>query len=127
MSLLRAASKVLHAAAQSTGGVSISLRRGNDSTDGLVAVPLATRQRDYGPEEVHISARDQDWRIWAADYAFGGPSVEPAVGDEIDWIENGVKRTFEVRPRGDERCYRHTDQTRQAYRVFTVEAQPNAE
>lgn len=119
--------RVLQTATKQVAGESIALRRGNDSTDGLDAVPLATRQRDYGPDEVHISARDQDWRIDAAQYAFAGQPVEPAIGDEIDWTVDGVKRTFAVRPRGDEKCFRHTDQTRQTYRVFTVETQPNNE
>lgn len=127
MSFFRGAMRVLQTASEQVAGETITLRRGNNSTDGLEAVPLATRQRDYGPDEVHISARDQDWRIDAAAYAFGGQPVEPAIGDEIDWITGGVLRTFAVRPRADERCYRHTDQTRQTYRVFTVEAQPNSE
>ncbi len=118
--------RVLQTASVQVAGETITLRRNNDSTS-LIAAPLATRQRDYGPDEVHISARDQDWRIDAARYAFAAQPTEPAVGDEIDWIVDGVKRTFAVRPRGDERCYRHTDQTRQTYRVFTVETTPNAE
>lgn len=128
MSLLHGVADVLQTASEQLGGETITLRRGTDSTDGLVAVPLKTKQVDYGPEEVHISARDQDWRIDAEKYAFADKAVEPAAGDEIDWTVGDVKRTFVVCTRGeDERCYRHTDQTRRTYRVFTAEKPTNPE
>lgn len=129
MSLFRGTIAVLNTALRRVGGVKVTVRCGNASIDDLVVVPLDTRHDGYGGDDVAISARDQDWLVWAAEYAVAGQAIEPSENHEIDWIdEAGKKRTFAIRPRGDEgRCYRHTDQTRLQLRVYSTEAPPNSE
>lgn len=114
----------LHLAA----GVKVTYRRGNESVTQLTAVPGQVRHDDYGDGEAQLTTRDRDWLIWVSDLKVAGEFWAPKRGDEIDWVDStGTKRTFRVLPRAGDRCYRHTDQTLQQYRVFTVEIVPNSE
>ena len=128
MSLLDASVAVLNAGLKSVGGVTVTYRRGNESITELVAVPLATRHDEYGGEEVLLTARDRDWLVWQADLVLAGTPWIPQRGDEIDWLDaNEIKHTFQILPRSGDRCYRHTDQTLQQLRVYTVESLPSTE
>ena len=128
MNLLTSAVRTLNAALKSTGGETITYRRGNDSID-IVAVPVRVRHDDYAPDEdLSLTARERDWIVWQEDLVIGGERLLPNKDDEIDWLDPlGVKHTYQVRPRDGDRCYRHTDQTLQQLRVYTVEALPNSE
>lgn len=130
MSLLDAAIAAQNAALRAVGGVTVTYRRGNEAIDDLAAVPLATRHHGYyAGEEVLLSARDQDWLVWQQDLAKGNEVWIPARGDEIDSLDAaGAKHTYQVVTRGgDDRAFRHTDQTKQQLRVYSVESLPNTE
>jgi hypothetical protein len=119
---------VRNAAAKRVAGVTVTYRRGNDSIDALVVVPLQTRHDDYGPEEANITGRDQDFLILVADLVKSGEPWVPTFDDSIDWTDNaGELRSFEIVARAGDRCYRHTDQTRTEYRVYATETTPNSE
>jgi hypothetical protein len=128
MSLQSNAVRNLVAGLKQVGGEDISYGRGNESID-IVAVPVRTRHIDYANEDdLSLTARERDWIVSAVDVAFGGVITTPQRGDFINWIDPlGSQRTFQVLPRADDRCFRHTDQTMQVLRIYTVEALPSAE
>lgn len=126
--LLSTAVANLNAALKSAAGETVTYRRGNDAISGLSAVPVRVRQDDFPIDGANITAREQDWIIWADDLAIAGQFITPRRNDEIDWTDpRGVKRTFRVLPRLGERCYRFTDQSKQQFRTYTVEQLPNSE
>lgn len=111
-----------------SGSPTVTYRRGNESITELSAVPANTRHDDYGEDATSITARERDWMVWVEDLVLAGVSWLPQIGDEIDWTDDtGTLRTFKVQPRDNDRCFRHTDQTMQQYRVYTVEKLPNSE
>jgi hypothetical protein len=128
-SLLASSVAVLSGGLKSAAGESTTYRRGNDSIDGAVGVPVRVRHEEYvADDDVNLTARERDWIYWAEDLAKDGQRWEPQRGDEIDWIDPlGVKRTYQVLPRAGDRCYRHTDTTMQQLRVYTVETLTNPE
>lgn len=102
---------------QHVAGEAVTYRRGNDAVNGVTAVMGSTRHDDYGADGFNATGREQDWIFVSQDL----PWV-PERGDEIDWIDpQGQRHTFQVLPRLDDRCFRYTDQTRHAMRVYTVE------
>jgi hypothetical protein len=127
-SLFERSTRIRHKRLAKANGKPITLRRGNDSTDGVVAVPAKSRHDDYGDETATLDGEEQDWLIWVTDYAFGGVITEPQRNDRIDWTDaEGNLHTYEVLERAGETCSRHTDQTKQQYRVFTIEKIPSSE
>lgn len=122
MSLFHFSVAALNAGLRAIGGEVLTYRRGNDTIDGLIAVPVNTRHDDFDEEQTVLTARERDWIVWAGDLAIGGQQLLPQRGDEIQWND----RLFQVLPRAGDRCYRHTDQTLQQLRVYTVEKVPSA-
>lgn len=120
--------KRLNRGQQAFNGHKITYRRGNDSITKLAAVRGNTRHDDYGDEQNSITGREQDWIIWVDDLVKEGTRWTPQAEDEIDWVDStNTLRTFHVLPRLGDRCFRHTDQTVQQFRVYTIESLPNAE
>jgi len=110
------------------GSPAVTYRRGNDSITELAAVPVETRHTEIGDEPASFTARDRDWIVWVEDLVNAGERWTPKRGDEIDWTDaTGTLRTFRVLPRTGDRCFRHTDQTMQQYRIYTQEGTPNSE
>lgn len=110
------------------GSPTVTYRRGNESIVDLPATMAGTQHGDLGDGDVQVTARDQDWLVLQSDLLIGGVFITPATGDEIDWTDSqSVAHTFRVSLRGGDRCFRHTDQTRQLLRVYTVERQRNPE
>jgi hypothetical protein len=129
MSLLSSAVRNLSASLKHAGGEATTYRRGNDSIDGVIGVPVRTRHDDYATEDdLALTARERDWIYLAEDLAIGGEQLSPQRGDFIDWVDPlGVTHTYQVLPRSDDRCFRHTDPTMQMLRCYTVEALPSSE
>jgi hypothetical protein len=128
MSVLGNAVSNLSASLKQVGGEAITYRCGNDAIE-LIAVPVRTRHSEYvNDDDLSLTARERDWIVWADDLVIAGDRLSPQRGDEFDWTDAlGDRHTYQVLPRSDDRCYRHTDPTLQQLRVYTVEAIPNAE
>lgn len=126
---LSAATGWLHSRLETvSGSPTVTYRRGAESITQLSAVPANTRHDDYGEDYTSLTARERDWIVWVDDLSLAGDRWIPQRDDEIDWTDaTGMLRTFQVLPRPDDRCFRHTDQTMQQYRVYTVERLPNSE
>jgi hypothetical protein len=125
VTLIRLAVESLNASLKATAGETVTYRRGNQTIDGLIAVPANTRHDEYGAEEFNFSGREKDWIYWAADLWLDGLPLVPQRGDAIDWIDpQGVKHTYEVLPRTGDRVFRHTDPSQQQLRVYCVEKLP---
>jgi hypothetical protein len=117
---------VLAASLKTAGGEDTIYRRGNDSID-VTGVPVRVRHDEYG-NEGNFTSRERDWLYLAEDLTHDGQRWEPQRGDEIDWINPlGVKHTYQVLPRLDDRCFRFSDTTLQLLRVYTLERIPNSE
>jgi hypothetical protein len=127
-SLLTTSVAVLNSCLKSVGGVGVTYRRGNDSIDSLIAVPVRVRHDELPIEPANITAREQDFIVAADDLTIGGAHILPKRGDSMDWVDSrGVKRTFRVVPRLGDREYRFSDQTRLMIRVYTTEVVPSSE
>jgi len=125
--MLANAVNILSSALKTSAGQATIYRRGNDSIE-VVGAPVRSQHDVYGEEETNLTARERDWIYWADDLTSDGQRWEPQRHDEIDWIDPlGVKRTYQVLPRPDDRTFRHTDPTMQLLRVYTVERIPNSE
>lgn len=128
MSLTSNATAVRNAGQRSVSGESTTYRRGNEAIENLILVPANTSHDEYAETEVALSARYRDWICWASDLVKSGDRWEPQRNDAIDWTDpDGTLRTFQVLPREDGRCFRHTDQSMQEYRIYTVETFQNVE
>lgn len=127
MSLFQSSVAILNAGLKAVGGEVVTYRRGNDSITDLVAVPIAVRHDDFGPEETNLTGRELDFAILAADLVCNGERWTPASDDRIDRTVAGVLQTYRLAPRVGDRCYRFTDQTQLQYRVYAVQVLTNRE
>ena len=122
----RSAVAAMHAALRGLAGEAITIRRKGKDAIKTTGVAGGTPIETIGDDGVAITSQAADWIVSAAAYNFGDGPVLPQRNDEIDWIDAaGVTHTYTVLPRGEDRCYRFTDQTRVQLRVHVVERTPN--
>lgn len=126
--LQRSAVGAMFAALRTVAGETITVRRPGKDAITIAAVLGSTPIETIGDDGNNVTTQAADWIASAAAYAFEGSPTLPKRGDEIDWIDQlGAKRTFHVLPRGEDRCYRYTDQTRIQLRIHVIEKPANAE
>jgi len=97
----------------------VVVRRGDEAAQLTAAKTRPRRGRERADDTI-VDATEFDWIAQAADYVFGGRSVEPAEGDTIEQTrDDGTVETYQVMPADGEACFVPVDPNRTAWRIHT--------
>jgi hypothetical protein len=104
------------------GGVAITYKRGNSTTE--IAKSVVSQSRVQAPSDdggfVWVWT-DRDFIVEVGDLTIDSVASDPREGDRIVQSQNGKTYTFEVLAIGLERGWRYADSERTAYRIHTKE------
>lgn len=115
--ILAAAARTARAAA----GVQIVYRRDGQTCDApLMATIGRTSRQNYEADGLVSRVEARDYLFAPEDCTLAGEQLEPAAGDQIDEVQGDVTFTYEVRPLGQEPCWRWSDPHRVTRRVHTI-------
>ena len=104
------------------GGRSVTYTRGDDEVT-LKAVVGGPRAERVDSEGFPVETVFRDYLISASDLDFGAGAVEPAEGDEITDVVNGVARVYQVVEAFEGRAFRLSDPQGRRLRVHTQEVE----
>lgn len=107
------------------GGVTVTLRRGDQTTTDVKALPIRTTSFDEDEDGQLIEVVAYDFQIAAADYRFGGTVVLPESGDLIEEapaVEGDEPPTHQALPIDGGPCWRYADPYRQVLRIHTKDS-----
>jgi hypothetical protein len=107
------------------GGVTVTLRRGNQTTPNVRALPIRTTSFDEDEDGRIVEVVSFDFQIAVGAYRFGGVAVLPESGDLIEEApptEGAEPPTHEALPVDGGPCWRYADPYRQVLRIHTKDA-----
>lgn len=109
----------LRAALKESASVTVSIRRGEDTTANVKATVGTSRAiiDDGNGQQIEVDCRD--YLIDVADYLIDGVAVEPVRGDAVLETISGEVLEFEAQPFADEPVARHSDPQRMRWRIHT--------
>lgn len=102
--------------------VTVTIRRGAESREVRAAIGRSQDLRLDDAAGFVLGVETRDYKIAAADYAFGSGPVEPEAGDLIDDASTGETITYVVRPIAGEDAARWADRYGVTWRIHTKRA-----
>lgn len=99
---------------------SVVYRRGDDSVP-VSATPGRPRGDEAEVSDFIIDADRVDWIMRKQDLILNGQSVDPAVDDEIEFVNGDKTSRYIVRRDAADKCWVYVDEYRIDIRVHTIQ------